>query len=153
MCQMESCIKIKKTLFGEAKEGHPSLGQGYHGLVDPWESFFRRFWCWFCTVVRTTVQIFVLVPFLVPVYRYGVPVLQSLLYCLSPLHFLFFQEFPPAAKLSKFSVMPTERVTVCGKPHSNKPLWAAYVAALASLGIATYRFCFSPRRTKGAKAE
>ena len=73
--------------------------------------------------------------------------------CLSPLHFLFFQEFPPAAKLSKFSVMQTELVTVCGKPHSNKPLWAAYVAALASLGIATYRFCFSPRRTKGAKAE
>ena len=47
----------------------------------------------------------------------------------------------------------TEWYTVCGRPHSNKPLWAAYVAALAALGIATYRFCFSLRRTKGEKAE
>ena len=72
-------MNYQKTLFGEAKEGRPSLWQGYHGHVDPWERIFRRFWCWFCTVVRTTVKIFVLVPFLVPVYRYGVPLLQSLL--------------------------------------------------------------------------
>ena len=38
----------------------------------------------------------------------------------------------------------SHKFSVCGKPHSNKALWTAYVAALAALGIATYRFCFRP---------
>ena len=28
-------MNYQKTLFGEAKEGRPRLGQGYHGHVDP----------------------------------------------------------------------------------------------------------------------
>ena len=35
--------------------------------------------CLFCTMVRTTVPKSILVQFLVPVYRYTVPVLQSLI--------------------------------------------------------------------------
>ena len=56
----ESCLELHET-------------QKYQGFFPHTEvTFFLR------TVVRTTVQMFVLVRSLVPVYRYDVPVLQSL---------------------------------------------------------------------------